>query len=240
MPAKGLRSNDDSCTVTPVPTTTQEQDPANRSPGPLDPCPAVRRAVHLPIILASGACVPASAASFIGICDEKEHLALTFAAPEDCALRPPPLVRVHSECLTGDVFGSARCDCGPQLRESIELIARTGGIILYLRQEGRGIGLYNKLDAYSLQDGGLDTFAANHALSFAHDLRRYKVAAEMLIALKTPSIRLITNNTDKVAQLAECGIDVVEMIPTAVHLNEHNITYLSSKRRRGHTLRLAD
>jgi GTP cyclohydrolase II len=189
----------------------------------------------------SGACVWAKAVSFDSIDDDREHLAVTFALPDSGRRSIVPLVRIHSECLTGDVFGSARCDCGPQLREAIELVAPAGGIILYLRQEGRGIGLYNKLDAYSLQDDGLDTFAANDALSFADDLRDYRIAAQMLSALDVSRIRLLTNNHDKVAQLIDGGIDVVEVIPTEVHLNEHNASYLSAKRQRaGHNIRLPD
>jgi GTP cyclohydrolase II len=203
--------------------------------------PVVRRSVSLPVVLMSGTCVWAKAVSFGGIDDDREHLAVTFAPPDGNSTSNVPLVRIHSECLTGDVFGSARCDCGPQLREAIELVAPAGGIILYLRQEGRGIGLYNKLDAYSLQDDGMDTFTANHALSFADDLREYKVAAQMLSALDVLRIRLLTNNYDKVIQLADSGIDVVEVIPTEVHLNEHNATYLSAKRyRAGHNIRLPD
>jgi GTP cyclohydrolase II len=149
------------------------------------------------------------------------------------------LVRVHSECLTGDVFGSDRCDCGPQLRESVERVAAAGGLLLYLRQEGRGIGLYGKLDAYALQDEGLDTYDANLALGFGADERDYTVAAQMLLALGVPRITLLTNNPDKVAQLRMLGIDVAAQLPTGVHLNDTNAAYLATKvRRQQHTLEL--
>ena len=116
-----------------------------------------------------------------------------------------PLVRLHSECLTGDVFGSQRCDCGPQLREAIERITERGGYVLYLRQEGRGIGLYAKLDAYALQDAGLDTYQANLALGHAEDERDYTPAAQMLLALGASRVALLTNNPDKVEQLRDLG-----------------------------------
>ena len=117
-------------------------------------------------------------------------------------------MRLHSECLTGDVFGSQRCDCGPQLREAVERIATAGGFLLYLRQEGRGIGLYAKLDAYALQDDGLDTYDANLALGFGADERDYTVAAQMLLALGVRRVALLTNNPDKVHQLERLGIEV--------------------------------
>ncbi|MDQ2745303.1 MAG: GTP cyclohydrolase II RibA, partial [Chloroflexota bacterium] len=134
----------------------------------------VRRLVSLPVLLDDGGEAPAHLASFDHLSDSREHVALVFGdATAGC------LVRVHSECLTGDVLGSARCDCGPQLRESIAVLAKNGGVLLYLRQEGRGIGLYNKVDSYALQEGGLDTFAANRQLDFADDERDYSVASEM-------------------------------------------------------------
>ena len=148
-----------------------------------------------------------------------------------------PLVRPHSECLTGDVFGSQRCDCGAQLREAVELIADAGGYLLYLRQEGRGIGLYAKLDAYALQDVGLDTYEANLALGYAEDQRDYTVAAQMVQALGLSRIALLSNNPDKAAQLAALGVIVSERVPTGVHLSAANAGYLATKARRGaHTL----
>jgi len=165
--------------------------------------------------------------SFTELKDDKEHIALVF----NDALNSTkiPLVRVHSECLTGDIFHSARCDCGKQLDEAVETMAKTGGIILYLRQEGRGIGLYNKLDAYSLQDSGMDTFQANHALGFAHDLRDFTVATQMLAALNINEIDLLTNNPDKVASLTKAGIKVRQAIATGIFSNKYNNGYLTAK-----------
>jgi len=148
----------------------------------------------------------------------------------------PPLVRLHSECLTGDVFGSLKCDCGPQLKEALRLIAAGGGgILLYLRQEGRGIGLANKLRAYALQDRGLDTVDANHRLGFADDLRDYRTAAAMLRALGADTVRLLTNNPAKVAGLEAAGISVAERVAHHMPANPHNADYLATKRNRsGH------
>ena len=144
-----------------------------------------------------------------------------------------PLVRPHSECLTGDVFGSQRCDCGPQLREAVERISAAGGFLLYLRQEGRGIGLYAKLDAYALQDAGLDTYAANVALGFGEDERDYTAAAQMLRALGQDRVRLLSNNPDKTAQLERLGVAVSERVPTGVHRSPTNARYLAAKAHRG-------
>jgi GTP cyclohydrolase II len=141
----------------------------------------------------------------------------------------PTLTRLHSQCLTGDVFGSERCDCGPQLREAVERIAEQGGFLLYLRQEGRGIGLYAKLDAYALQDAGLDTYEANVALGRGEDERDYSAAAQMLLALGADRIRLLSNNPDKAVQLAERGIEVTQQIPTGVHMSSANVRYLATK-----------
>jgi GTP cyclohydrolase II len=137
------------------------------------------------------------------------------------------------------VFGSERCDCGPQLREAVQRIAAEGGYLLYLRQEGRGIGLYRKLDAYALQDAGLDTYAANLALGHLADERDYTPAAQMIHALGLDRIRLLTNNPDKVVQLRRLGVTVARTVPTEVHLSDANAGYLAAKAGRGaHTLRL--
>src|SRR4029079_7056256 len=130
-------------------------------------------------------------------------------APHSAADRRVPLIRPHSECLTGDVFGSQRCDCGPQLREAVERIAGAGGYLLYLRQEGRGIGLYSKLEAYALQDAGIDTYDANIALGHREDERSYVAAAQMLHALGVVRVALLSNNPDKARQLRSCGVTVV-------------------------------
>jgi GTP cyclohydrolase II len=185
----------------------------------------VRSNVQIPLVFPDGYRVVAEVLTFHGLTDGAEHLAFRIGEPGDGA----PLVRLHSECLTGDVFGSARCDCGPQLREAVERIAATGGYLLYLRQEGRGIGLYNKLDAYMLQDQGLDTYAANTALGLPEDGRDYTAAAQMLRTLGATGIRLLSNNPDKAAQLAALGIEVTERVPTGVHVSASNVRYLRAK-----------
>ena len=159
------------------------------------------------------------------------------AAATSAGRRSVPLVRPHSECLTGDVFGSERCDCGPQLREAVERIAGSDGYLLYLRQEGRGIGLYAKLDAYALQDAGLDTYEANLALGHREDERCYLVAAQMLQALGVSRVRLLSNNPDKARQLRRFGVAVSSLVPTGLHLSPTNARYLATKAGRGaHTL----
>jgi len=163
------------------------------------------------------------------------HIAIVIGAPDPAE---PVLVRLHSECFTGDLLGSLRCDCGAQLRGAIAAIARAGsGILLYLAQEGRGIGLVNKLRAYNLQDSGLDTFDANEQLGFDADERVYLPAAEMLRQLGASRVRLMTNNPDKVAALTRCGIAVVERVPHVFPSNAHNERYLRTKAtRHGHHL----
>ncbi|MEJ1978459.1 MAG: GTP cyclohydrolase II [Acetobacteraceae bacterium] len=165
-----------------------------------------------------------------------EHLAILCGQPED---RPAPLVRVHSECFTGDLLGSLRCDCGAQLRGAIRRIAAEGaGAVLYLAQEGRGIGLPNKLRAYALQDRGLDTLDANRALGFGADERDFRIAATMLLQLGLPRIRLLTNNPEKIAALTSYGIEVVGRESLLFAANGVNDKYLATKARRfGHLLR---
>jgi len=154
-----------------------------------------------------------------------EHAALTMGK-----LLDPALVRVHSECLTGDVFGSCRCDCGPQLRAAMRMIAREGsGAILYMRQEGRGIGLGNKIKAYSLQDKGYDTVTANEALGFPADLRDYGIGAQILCDLGLKRLRLITNNPRKVVGLGGYGIKIAARVPLVIDPNKHNARYLKTK-----------
>jgi GTP cyclohydrolase II len=197
----------------------------------------VRSRVPIPLRFSDGFAVTAEAVTFGGLADGAEHVAFVFG---DLVRAGTPLVRLHSECLTGDVFGSARCDCGPQLREAVERISAVGGILLYLRQEGRGIGLYRKLDAYALQDQGLDTYAANTALGLPEDARDYTAAAQMLTALKAERIDLLSNNPDKAHQLADHGITVHRTVPTGVFATGSNIRYLRAKvSHTGHTIALA-
>jgi GTP cyclohydrolase II len=203
------------------------------------PTATIRTQVSLPLRFADGYATPARVFSFDGLVDGQEALAFGLGdrAVTSGASGPAPLVRPHSECLTGDVFGSQRCDCGAQLREAVERIADSGGYLLYLRQEGRGIGLYAKLDAYALQDTGLDTYEANLALGHGEDERSYLVAAQMLQALGVSRVALLSNNPDKARQLRRFGVTVASLVPTGVHLSAANARYLVTKARRGaHTL----
>ncbi|OBT13487.1 GTP cyclohydrolase [Vibrio sp. UCD-FRSSP16_10] len=165
--------------------------------------------------------------SFHDLKTEKEHVALIFKSADKN--QQAPLVRMHSECLTGDVFHSSRCDCGEQLDETINKMAEQGGILLYLRQEGRGIGLYNKIDAYKLQSEGLNTYEANNQLGFADDLRDFEEAAQMLKALNVQTIRLVTNNPKKIRELKEHGITIEEVVHTHAHVKHGNENYLKAK-----------
>jgi GTP cyclohydrolase II len=159
--------------------------------------------------------------------DGKEHVAVTKGDVIGASDVP---VRLHSECLTGDVIGSLRCDCRDQLEAALKMIGKMDrGMLLYLRQEGRGIGLTNKIRAYSLQDQGLDTVEANLALGFRDDERDYAVAAHMLMSLKIQSVRLITNNPKKIQQLIDYGINVTDRVPHVMEPNDHNLFYLQTK-----------
>jgi GTP cyclohydrolase II len=208
------------------------------------PAATIRTQVTLPLRFTDGYATTARVFSFNGLVDGRENLAFGLGDMAD-AFSPGhqhgrvPLVRPHSECLTGDVFGSQRCDCGPQMREAVERIAESGGFLLYLRQEGRGIGLYAKLEAYALQDAGLDTYEANRALGHREDERTYLAAAQMMHALGLTRVALLSNNPDKAAQLSRLGVTVTERVPTAVHLSAANADYLAAKARYGaHTLDL--
>jgi GTP cyclohydrolase II len=169
---------------------------------------------------------PSQMVAFRDPASGEEHVALVIGA----FAGEPPLIRLHSECLTGDVFGSLKCDCGPQLRHALHLIGEAGGgVLLYLRQEGRGIGLANKLRAYQLQDRGLDTVDANRRLGFADDERDYRMAAAMLRALSIDRVRLLTNNPAKVAALEREGIPVVARIAHHMPTNPQNADYIATK-----------
>jgi GTP cyclohydrolase II len=210
-------------------------------PVPVEPPVAsVRRSVDLPLRLVDGTSVPARLTTFHGLVDGREHVAIGLGSRAHGEPRPVgvPLVRLHSECLTGDVLGSARCDCGPQLEEAIRRVSHTGGYLLYLRQEGRDIGLYNKIDAYALQDRGLDTYEANRALGFADDARDYTVAVQMLEALGVDRLDLLSNNPDKADQLEAAGVRVERRVRTGLHLSPVNHGYLATKAAGGHVLHL--
>ena len=198
--------------------------------GPAPALPAVREITHARIPTAVGAFQLRLYANDV---DHKEHLALVAGDLGDGA---SVLVRVHSECFTGEVVGSLRCDCGPQLARSIELVAAEGrGVIVYLRQEGRGIGLADKLRAYNLQDDGLDTVDANLALGHGADDRDYTLAAAILHALGVTSVRLLTNNPAKVASLEANGLAVIERVPLGHFETAENAAYLRAKiERMGH------
>ncbi|MFH0763390.1 MAG: GTP cyclohydrolase II, partial [Candidatus Omnitrophota bacterium] len=168
--------------------------------------------------------------------DKQHHLALIKGKPGGNGA----LVRVHSECLTGDVFGSRRCDCGEQLHTAMKLVEKNrSGVILYMRQEGRGIGLANKLRAYELQDKGMDTVEANEALGFKPDLRDYGIGAQILADLGLKNIRLLTNNPKKIVGLEGYGLKVIERVPIHVPATRANAKYLKTKREKlGHDIRV--
>ncbi len=181
--------------------------------------------------------IPAEMISFNGLVSDKEHVALVFKKADKS--QSVPLIRIHSECLTGDVFHSSRCDCGEQLDEAINQMAIEGGVILYLRQEGRGIGLYNKIDAYKLQSEGMNTYQANNHLGFGDDLRDFTEAGQMLEALKITQLKLMTNNPKKTKALTDYGLIIEEEVNTSTHIKEGNEDYLKAKvDNAGHKLKL--
>ncbi len=193
-----------------------------------------------PILLSSTTNLPTKYGDFTSYCfidtkTKEHHIALVKG---ELSQTEPILCRLHSECLTGDVFGSCRCDCGEQLEQAMKLIEQEGcGILLYLRQEGRGIGLVNKLKAYELQEQGLDTLEANLSLGFPSDMRNYKIAALMLQYLKANKISLLTNNPDKINQLEKYNIKVEKRVPLEIKANPHDRRYLKTKKEKmGHLL----
>jgi 3,4-dihydroxy 2-butanone 4-phosphate synthase/GTP cyclohydrolase II len=177
----------------------------------------------------------ANIVAYASLRDGREHAALVFGKP-----RAKPLVRIHSSCLTGDALFSLKCDCGEQLKEAMRRMQHEGsGILVYVSQEGRGIGLANKVKAYALQDKGYDTVEANHALGFKADPRTYEEAADILRDLGASEIRLLTNNPEKVAQLSKHGIRIVKAEPIEIAPNAANRNYLKTKKKKlGHTLRV--
>ncbi|HUD92037.1 GTP cyclohydrolase II, partial [Sphingobium sp.] len=215
----------------------QDDGPVEAEVG-ADDIAAYDDAVHLAV--ATRARLPVSASETAEIVafrspdEPREHVALIVGKRDGS----PPVIRLHSECLTGDVLGSLKCDCGPQLHEALHQIADAPwGILLYLRQEGRGIGLVNKLRAYAMQDQGFDTVDANVRLGFAIDARDFSVAARMLDLLGVGEVRLLTNNPNKVIGLEAAGIRVAERLPIVLPANPHNERYLATKRdRTGHQL----
>ncbi|GEB13410.1 bifunctional 3,4-dihydroxy-2-butanone-4-phosphate synthase/GTP cyclohydrolase II [Pimelobacter simplex] len=203
-----------------------------------------RRRVERHVVREAETRLPTSHGDFTAIgytitVDGSEHVALVYGDPATLTDAGPVLTRVHSECLTGDVFGSSRCDCGPQLNEAMDRIVEEGrGVVIYLRgHEGRGIGLVAKLQAYQLQDGGRDTVDANLDLGLPADARHYGAATQILKDLGVSEVRLLTNNPDKVSSLEDYGVTVTERVPLTPHPNGHNLSYLLTKRdRMGHDL----
>ena len=179
------------------------------------------------------------AITFTSKITKENHVALVKGIVDD---GEPVMVRVHSECLTGDVFGSMRCDCGDQLADALKRINAEGrGIFLYMRQEGRGIGLINKIKAYSLQDQGMDTVEANHALGFPADLRDYGQGAEILVNLGVKKLRLLTNNPKKISGIEGFGLEISERLPIQTSHNDRNIRYLKTKKEKlGHMLNFGE
>ena len=187
----------------------------------------------------SEAMLPTKYGNFKVICYEDnnkiQHLVLTGSKNKDGGVT---LVRIHSECLTGDALGSLRCDCGPQLEKSLILLGKKGGVLLYLAQEGRGIGLLNKIKSYSMQDKGMDTVQANLRLGFKDDERDYTIAAQILADLGICRIKLLTNNPSKIKGLEKYGVKIVERIPIQITSNVKNKKYLDTKRKKmGHLLK---
>jgi 3,4-dihydroxy 2-butanone 4-phosphate synthase/GTP cyclohydrolase II len=197
---------------------------------------AIRRRIRIPLRFADGYSTTATVVTFNGLADAQQHVALELGRPATARL---PLVRLHSECLTGDVFGSRRCDCGAQLSAAMTTIAAAGmGVVVYLRgHEGRGIGITHKLRAYELQDSGLDTVDANVELGLPVDSREYGIGAQILVDLGITTMRLMTNNPAKRGGLEGYGLQIVGRVPLHTVPNAENIRYLQTKRdRMGHLM----
>lgn len=169
--------------------------------------------------------------TFRNLLNGKEHVAIGLG---DYLNTEIVNIRIHSECLTGEVFKSSKCDCGEQLDEAMSMFSNIGGIILYLKQEGRGIGLYNKIDAYGLQNQGYDTVESNKLLSFKDDLREYSEAAKMLKCMNVTKVNLLTNNPNKIKGLIDNGVEVVNRIPTSLFIKDSNLDYLVTKSTKSH------
>lgn len=196
----------------------------------------IQTQVAVPCSHADHSCSTPLFVTFNNLSDKKEHIALVYSGdiwtPEQ-KNDANPLVRIHSKCLTGDTFGSKLCDCGPQLQHAQSSIAKHGGVLLYMDQEGRGIGLYNKLKCYFLKaTQGLDTYEANRHLNFPDDLRDYTSAVEMLHALNIERVKLLTNNPDKAEQIQQHGIEIAEMVNTPTFETEENHDYLTCKKKK--------
>jgi GTP cyclohydrolase II len=170
--------------------------------------------------------------TFNGFADGKEHFALDFREP--CA--SVHFVRIHSECITGDLLGSQKCDCGPQLGEALELMDKQSGLILYLRQEGRGIGLNKKMKAYGLQNNGIDTYEANLRLGEPADARDFGIAVDMLKILEVDAVRLMSNNPEKIKAIEKSSIDLVDIFRTGFYETSYNKAYLDAKVKKGHEM----
>lgn len=185
------------------------------------------------ILFSSSANLPSKFGQFkiISFKEENKHEEHCIFYMGDLDQEENVLVRIHSECLTSDVFGSIKCDCGEQLEYGLNKIAEVGqGMIVYLRQEGRGIGLFNKINAYALQDEGQDTIQANHSLGFGTDLRKFEIVADVLNHMGVKSVRLMSNNPEKLKTLQDCGIDVTARVPVLIEPNKYNLDYLKVKK----------
>ncbi len=198
-------------------------------------CAKIESRVTLPLSIATGTGEQTTlTAEIITFCGKEFERCEHFAVYWEPRPHTVPLVRVHSACITGEVLGSRRCDCGPQLKYAMSLISVQGGALIYLDQEGRGIGLRSKILAYKLQDCGMDTFMANRTLGFPDDPRTFTPAAQMMLALGLKRVRLLTNNLEKARQLSAFGVDIDEVLPTPLFRTPENTAYIAAKQAAGH------